>query len=90
MFAVYLAILAAILRRNLTSGRLIWASIASGIALGMIAYAAVVAPLNSIETFFMNSQGVLHILVIASIQEESAKLLCFWFAYGLLVSARAP
>jgi RsiW-degrading membrane proteinase PrsW (M82 family) len=85
MFVVYLAILALNLKKVLTMRRFLLIIIPLGVAFGMIAYAVVVAPLNSIEAQFMNNGGLLHILLVAPIQEESAKFTCFLLAYSLLI-----
>ena len=82
MFAVYVAILSMLLKKVGSIGRkLVKLIAASGLAFGMLSYALVVAPLNSIEACFMDNQGFLHVIFVGPIQEEIAKFACFLLAY---------
>jgi len=82
MFAVYVAILSMLLKKVVSIGeKLLKSIVASGLAFGMLSYALVVAPLNSIEACFMNNQGFLHVLFVGPVQEEIAKFACFLLAY---------
>jgi len=82
MFAVYVTILSMLLKKVGTiGGKLVKSIAASGIAFGMLSYALVVAPLNSIEACFMDNQGLLHVIFVGPIQEEIAKFACFFLAY---------
>jgi len=85
MFVVYVAILFATLRKAVPVDRKLVISIAaSGLAFGMLSYAVVIAPLNSIETYFMDNRGLLHIIFVGPIQEEIAKFACFLLAYTFI------
>jgi len=82
MFAVYVTILSMLLKKVVSLSRKLVKSIAgSGIAFGMLSYALVVAPLNSIEAYFMDNRGLLHVIFVGPVQEEIAKFVCFLLAY---------
>jgi hypothetical protein len=86
MFALYFAVLFAILEKKLLFDRKIAISIAcAGLAFGMLSYALVIAPLNSIEACFMDNRGLLHVLFFGPVQEEIAKFACFILAYIFIV-----
>lgn len=82
MFAVYVAILFVIFKKVLsTDGKFAILVAASGLAFGMLSYLLVVAPLNSIEAYFMDNRGLLHVIFVGPVQEEIAKFICFLLAY---------
>jgi len=77
MFTVYVTILLKLVSSNV---KLIKIMIGSRIAFGMLSYALITA-LNSIEVYIMNTRGLLHVLLIGPVQEETAKFAFFLLAY---------
>jgi hypothetical protein len=82
-FAVYSTILSLNLWRNRSSKiRILWILVI-GLFFGLISYALVLT-FNTVELHFMNTQGILHILVLGPIQEEISKFAAFFIAFMMV------
>ena len=81
MFTVYVTVLSRSVSSNV---KLIKLTVGSGIAFGILSYALITA-LNSIEACIMNTRGLLHVLLIGPIQEETTKFAFFLLAYFFIV-----
>lgn len=85
MFAFYVVLLFLVARKALTNGRLVLLVVASGLAFGFMSYYLVVFTFNTVEVHFMDTRGMLHIILVAPIQEEVTKFVSFVFAYTITV-----
>lgn len=82
MFVFYVAILLGVLKKlALRRSGHVFLIAQAGLEFGILSYALIIAPLNSIEAYFMDNRGFFHVLFVGPIQEEIAKFACFIFAY---------
>lgn len=80
MFVVYVAVLFLILWRMRISKALIVVMLVMGSLFGIISYMSVMI-LNTVELCFLDTQGMLHVLLIGPVQEEIGKFVFFSLAF---------